>query len=277
MHQQNTEETENSINQSAGGFSLINIQRASFATGATAIIVCALFFLAILLCVWIRSRNVCQSRARHSQLLELLCSSSSSSGQLPDPLPESRIAHGRAEPARKPTSSKPMSPYPEATRWMRTPSCWTSVPEAYAPNDQQFPRLPYPEFPPILYHGGHYNHPFSQCGVPGCGRESLQYRSRPRLDYDRRQDSGCFTELDSSPRSHGASPARRSVRVTEPAEPAVRYRGQRAQSCQTSRLPSPRSQMNSISAVAFDTGVDAFDEVVVDVEVPRTGVYVDSA
>ena len=63
-----------------GGFSLINIQWASFATRATAIIVFALFFLAILLCFWIRSRNICQSRARHGQLLDLLCSSSSSSG-----------------------------------------------------------------------------------------------------------------------------------------------------------------------------------------------------
>ena len=30
-------------------------------------------------------------------------------------------------------------------------------------------------------------------------------------------------------------------------------------------------------AVAVDPGVDAFDEVLVEVEVPRTGVYVESA
>ena len=32
-----------------------------------------------------------------------------------------------------------------------------------------------------------------------------------------------------------------------------------------------------MSAVAVDTGGDAFEEVLVDVEVPRAGVHVDSA
>ena len=131
MHRLQTEETKNLINQSAGGFSLINIQWASFATGATAIIVCAMVFLAVLLCCWICSRNIRQSR-------------------------------------------------------------------------------------------------------------------------------------DSSPRPRGASPA-------------VHYRAQRAQSCQTSCPPSPRSRRNSVSAVAVESGVEAFEEVLVDVKVPRTGVYVDSA
>ena len=90
----------------------------------------------------------------------------SSSGRSPDPLPETRVLCGREEPAGKPVSSKPISsPYPDATRWMRTPSGWTSVPEAYAPDDRQFPQLPFPEFPPILYLDGHYNHPFSQMYV----------------------------------------------------------------------------------------------------------------
>ena len=70
----------------------------------------------------------------------------------------------------------------------------------------------------------------------------IQYHSRPRLDYDRREDSGHFIELDSYPSSRGASPGRRSVRLTEHSEPAVRYRSQRAQSCQTSRPPSPLLQ-----------------------------------
>ena len=276
MHRQYTEETENSMNQSAGGFSLINIQWASFATGATAIIVSDLFFLAVLLCCWIRTRNIRRSRAHHGQLLDHL---HSSSGRAPNSLPQSRVVPARAEPARKLVSSKPplSSSYPEAARWMRTPTSWTSVPEAYAPDDRQFPRLPYLEFLPILYHGGHFNHPFSQCGVLGCGRDSIQYRSRPRLNYDRREDSGRFTELDTSTRSRGASPARHSVRVTEPAEPAARYQAQRVQSCQTSRPPSPRSRRNSMSAVAVDKGVDAFEEVLVDVKVLRRGVYVDSA
>ena len=44
----------------------------------TAIIVCAMFFLADLLCCWILSHNNCQSRARHGQLLNFLRSSSMS-------------------------------------------------------------------------------------------------------------------------------------------------------------------------------------------------------
>ena len=211
-----------------------------------------------------------QHPPEQGQLLDLL---RSLSGRLPDPLQETRVVPGRAEPARKPGPSKPLpSSCPDTARWTRTPFGWTT----YAPDDQ-FPRLPCPEFPPILYHGGHFNHPFSQCGVPGCGRDSIQYRSRPRLDYNRREDSGCFTKLDSSPRSRGASPACRLVRDTAPAEPAVRYRAQRTQSCQTSHPPSPRSRRNSVSAVAVESGVNAFEEVLVDVKVPRTGVYADSA
>ena len=52
---------------------------------------------------------------------------------------------------------------------------------------------------------------------------------------------------------------------------ATRQRAQ-SQSCQTLRPPSPRSRRNFMSDVAIDTGVDSFDEVLVNVEVPRTGV-----
>ena len=65
---------------------------------ATAIIVCAIFFLDVLLCCRIRSRNVHQSRARHGQLLELLKSSSSRSTE---PLPKWRVVQSWAEPVRK--------------------------------------------------------------------------------------------------------------------------------------------------------------------------------
>ena len=275
MHRQNTEETENSINQLAGGLSLINIQWALFATGATAIIVCAMFFLAVLLCCWIRSRNIRQSWDRHGQLLALL---RSPSGRSAEPLPEPRATPGRVSSPRKSGPSAPASvPYPDPARWLRTPSGWTSIPEAYVPDDRQYPRLPYPEFPPVLYQGSHFNHPFSQCGMPGCSREPVQYRFRSHLDYDRREDSGRFIELDSSPRSRGASPLCRSVRLSEPSKPAVRYRAQRAQSCQTSRPLSPRSRRNSMPAVAVNTGVDASHEFLVDVETPGTGAFADAS
>ena len=75
----------------------------------------------------------------------------------------------------------------------------------------------------------------------------------------------------------GLLPPRRSVRLSEPSEPAVRYRAQRAKSCQTSRPPSPHSRRNSMPAVAVDTGVDASHEFLVDVESPRTGVFADAS
>ena len=129
-----------------------------------------MFFLIVLLCCWIRSRNIRQSRACHGQLLDLL---RSSSGRASEPLSEPRVVPSKVEPLRKtgPAKSAPAS-YPDPARWLRTPSGWTSVPEAYVPNKRKFPRLPYPEFPPVLYHGSHFNHPFSQCGIPGCGRDS---------------------------------------------------------------------------------------------------------
>ena len=71
MHRQQTEDTENTINQSSGGFSLINIQWASFTTGATAIIVCALLFFLVIVCCWIRTKNIRRTKTRHDQLLDV--------------------------------------------------------------------------------------------------------------------------------------------------------------------------------------------------------------
>ena len=175
-----------------------------------------------------------------------------------------RVSPGKKDTPRvcNPSQSAAMS-YPDPCRWMRTPSGWTSVPKAYVPDNRQFPRLPYPEFPPILYHEGHCNHHFSQCGFPGCGREAVQYRSCPRLDYECQEESGRFFELDSSQRSCGASPACRTARVTEPTVPAVRYRTQRAQFCQTSRPPSIWPQRASESD-ASGANPPGFKEVLVD-------------
>ena len=70
----------------------------------------------------------------------------------------------------------PKFPFPQSSalqdRWLRTPTGWNSVPEAYQlPESSQYgPRqLPYPQLPPVVYYGGHQ--PFSQCGFPGCGRD----------------------------------------------------------------------------------------------------------
>ena len=95
-----------------------------------------------------------------------------------------------------------------AQLWLRTPTGWTSVPEAYQlPESSQYglPQLPYPQFPPVVYYGGHQ--PFSQCEFPGCGRDSqyrepLPYRGRAQLEFREPR----FTEVDSAftPLSAGA-------------------------------------------------------------------------
>ena len=267
MHRQQTEETGNSINQSAGGFSLINIQWASFATGATAIIVCAMFFLAVLLCCWIRSCSVRQSRARHGQLLDLLRSSVPPLAAPLSPCQSQELPPARSSPLGNlalPSLSQPLTlthqggcgPPPVGPLFPRPmPSMTDCSPGCHTRSSHLSFTM-----------GATSTTPSASAAFWDAVPDSFQYRSRPRLDYDRREDSGRFIELDSSPRSRGASPVRRSVRVTEPSEPAARYRAQRAQSCQTSHPPSPRSRRNSVSAVAVDTGVDAFDEVLVDVE-----------
>ena len=55
----------NAIRQNAGEFSLINVQWASFTTGASAIFVVAIIALAVLACCWLRAKGQCQSKHRH--------------------------------------------------------------------------------------------------------------------------------------------------------------------------------------------------------------------
>ena len=238
MHGQQTEATANTIIQSSGGLSLINIQWAFFTTGATAVIVCALLFVSVIICCWIRTKNIRKTETCHAQLLDVL-----------------RRPSGRAEPVSEPDprfprpvlsrtqSSKPSS---APDKWLRTPTGWTSVPEAYQlPASSQYwlPQLPFPLFPPVVYHGGHQ--PFSKCGFPGCGRdpqchESLPYRACTQLEFRKPR----FTEIDSASNTL----KRRSSRVVErahevprpaPVEPqAVQYRLARPQPC-------PRSQQAS--------------------------------
>lgn len=100
--------------------------------------------------------------------------------------PDSRA---RAEISRVP-SSQPAFSVPD--KLLHTPTGWTSVPEAYqlpATSHLGLPQLPFPQFLPIIFHGGHQS--FCQCGYPGCGgdqqcpqccQESIPYLSRAQLE-----------------------------------------------------------------------------------------------
>ena len=274
LHKQQTEDTTNTINQSSGGFSLINIQWASFATGATTIIVCALLFFAVVVCCWIRTKNIRRYKRSHSQLLDVLRSRS-------DPVPESDLRT-------RPGSVKPSAPSSAPDKWLRTPTGWTSVPEAYqlpAASQYGLPQLPYPQFPPVVYHGGH--HTFSQCGFPGCGREyqgrpePLPYRSRAQLEFREPR----FTELDSAtqntlerraPRYQDFS--RESPReATRQAhlEPAVRFRSSRPQARPRARRASDTDTFATPIAVHFPEEGIPLDRAEDRQGQARTGVYSD--
>ena len=147
------------------------------------------------------------------------------------------------------------------------------------------PQLPYPQFPPVVYHGGH--HTFSQCGFPGCGRdfqgrqESLPYRSRAQLEFREPR----FTKLDSAsntlerwaPREPNyVRVSLREVPRPAPLEPSspVRYHSSRPQ-------PRPRACRASDSdTFVSPVAVHFSEEGIASIERPedrqgqaRTGVF----
>ena len=104
--------------------------------------------------------------------------------------------------------------------WIRTPSGWTSGPSSYAVRSSGLPRLPFPQFPPLLYDGD-----FSRCGYPTCRREAIEMRSFPALSFDRGSLSLRFTEIwdefDERPRrDESKAPRRRSPARRESPERA---------------------------------------------------------
>ena len=60
------------INQHLGGFSIVNLQWASFASGATVIIPVAIVGVLVTLCCYFRARNDRRSKERHHQLIETI-------------------------------------------------------------------------------------------------------------------------------------------------------------------------------------------------------------
>ena len=259
MHKQQTEDTDNTINQSAGGFSLINIQWASFATGASTIIMCALLFIAIVVCCWIRTKNIRRHKRAHSQLLDVL--------RRPEPVPDSD-SHAR------PGTARPAAPPSAPDRWLRTPTGWTSIPEAY-----QLPATP--QVPPVVYHGGH--HTCSQCGFPGCGRdfqgrpEPMPYRSRAQLEFREPR----FTELDSTSNTLECRAPWEQDSPREPprqysVEPTIRYRSARPQPRPRVRRALDSDTFAALVAVHFpEEGIATIDRVEDRQGPARTGVYSD--
>ena len=94
LHIENSESNKSadvSLDQSNHGFSLVNVHWASFSTGLSSVLVILLAGFLIAGCCYFRGRRQRQSRARHSQLLHALSSStrhtstpsSSQSGKYP--------------------------------------------------------------------------------------------------------------------------------------------------------------------------------------------------
>ena len=166
----NLESESNTIWQNAGGFSLVNVQWASFATGASAIFVVAIISLAFLICCCLRAKGMRQSKHRHRQLLSTI-----SSTIVPGPPTGERSS--------APESQSPGIHPSEAAKWVRTPSGWASVPCPYLPTLGPVIQLPFPQFPPISYDrsslewGGYPLNPFPRSDFG----EAVTYHRRPAL------------------------------------------------------------------------------------------------
>ena len=133
-----------------------------------AIIVCALFFLAVIVCCWIRTKNIRRgSKSRHFPALGHVALQAFPCPRL------SRVIRLQSR-ASELLGYRVTWPiicslcFPLLT-WLCTPTGWTSVPEVYqlpAASQLQLPpsssclSFPFSCSPPVVYNGGHQ--PFSQ-------------------------------------------------------------------------------------------------------------------
>ena len=188
---------ENSINQSNSGVSLFNFQWASFATGASALRVVALICASIILCCLWKAKAGRRRHKNQERLLKAISTISSPGNESP------------SVPATSRSNVSTTAPAPIAgSDWLRTPTGWTSVPTSYNAGSGGLPRLPYPQFPPLLYDGN-----FSRCGYPSC-RQAIEMRTFPAFTYNAGTPYGTmsrFTELrdDDDRRSESSRPPRR--------------------------------------------------------------------
>ena len=149
------------------GVSLVNFQWATFATGASALGVVALICGAFIICCLWKAKSGRRMHKNQERLLAAISTISSPTG-------------GSSPPGRPPVPTTNPAPIAGAD-WIRTPSGWTSVPTSYVNGPSGLPRLPFPQFPPLLYDGD-----FSRCGYPTCRRETIKMRwSFPALSFDR--------------------------------------------------------------------------------------------
>ena len=156
------EQESSTIRQIAGGFSPVNVQRASFATGASAIFVVAITTLGILICCWKHTKGQRWSKSRHRQLLSTITYP---------------IIPGPSSGGERPAEHRSTGVHPsEATKWVRTPSGWASIPGVYLPTPGPAAQLPFTHFPPMCYNGslerGSSLSPLSLGSTSGAGRPS---------------------------------------------------------------------------------------------------------
>ena len=187
------------INQHSDGFSIVNLQWASFASGATVIIAVAIVGVLVTLCCYFRARNDRRRRKRHHQLIETI------SGRV---LPRRKLP-GRADPM--PSESESALEVPPAlsgSGWYRTPNGgWSGAPVSPPAIPQHalpailaaaggqvhcVQQLPFPGFPPVNYQPAG----LSSGGMPGCRTPgSVTYQARPAISCDRDR----FTEIRDEP------------------------------------------------------------------------------
>ena len=132
----NLKSESNTLRQNAGGFSLVNVQWASFATVASANFVVAIISLAVLICCWLRAKGMRRNKHHHRHLLWTI-----SSAIVPGPPSRERSS--------APESRSPGIHLSEAAKWVRLgkcagslPSCpGTRYPAAVSPVSRQSPMM----------------------------------------------------------------------------------------------------------------------------------------
>ena len=202
-----SESADQTINQHSDGFSIVNLQWASFASGATVII--AIVGVLVTICCYFRARNDRRRRERHHQLIETIL--------------------GRVLPGQKPPGrAHPLPTEPDAAQhdippvlaesgWYRKPNGdWAGAPVSSPAISQHalpailaaaggqvhgIQQLPFPGFPPVNYQPAG----LSSSGMLGCRTSgSVTYKARPAIACDRDR----FTEIRDEPQpqlSHSSS------------------------------------------------------------------------
>ena len=184
--------SENSINQSNSGVSLLNFQWASFAGGVVALICGAI----ILRCLW-KAKAGRRRRKNQERLLKAISTISSPANESSASPPRAGVSN---------TAPAPIA----GSDWIRTPTGWTRIPSSYGAGSSGVPRLPYPQFPSLLYYGD-----FNQCGYPSC-RQAIKMRAFPAVAYNAGTPYGTMStteirdEDDRDRRSESSRPPRRS-------------------------------------------------------------------